>query len=87
MSLARLIISEPSLTIRELPGIYSDLGVPPPKASQPIPLSSITTPGSKGDSQLTPGTERSTMFFPNGSLHGPTGEVEVSMAVPMPLLE
>ena len=59
-----------------------------PKASQPVPCSSMTAPGSNGAGQWPrPGICCHTMACPSGSLHGPTGEVAVSTPTPVPLLE
>src|SRR5574344_756115 len=59
-----------------------------PIVSHPVPLSSITTPGSKGLGQLPNlGVDVSTRLFFSGDFHGPTGDVEVNTPVPGPLLE
>ena len=60
----------------------------PPTANHPIPLLSMTAPGSKGTLQSpNSGLFPSMRLLSSGLDHGPTGEVEVSTAVPTPPLE
>ena len=61
---------------------------PAPTVSHPVPLASITVPGSKGTLQSpSPGVLASIKLLLRGLLHGPTGDVAVSTPVPNPLFE
>ena len=79
-----------SFAMRELPGQRFepvDCGSPPPKAIQPVPLSSMTTPGSKTQLQgSTPGMPCRMRALLSGDLNGPTGdEPLMTPTLPPPL--